>query len=151
MSVAYTTIGAVQGKIPGPVLTDALDDDADGNADTGLLDVIIQNASDAVDALICNRVATPLAAPPASVRSAALWFAVEEIYGRRQKELPKDFAVAIRSARDWLMAVRDGKQQLDATVAPVLMAASGGNPVVPGRVPVMGVANVYAAPGPDTY
>ena len=151
MSTAYTTIAAVQGKIPGPILTEALDDDGDGNADEGLLDTIIQNAADAVDALICNRIATPLATPPASVRNAALWFAVEEVYGRRQKELPKDFAVAIAGARAWLVAIREGKQQLDAAVAPVLAAGSGGNPVVPGRVPVMGTVNTYPVPGTGTY
>jgi hypothetical protein len=140
---AYTTTAAVEGKVPGPVLTDALDDDGDGRRDEGLLEAIIQNASDGVDALICNRVATPIATPPASVRNAALWFAVEEIYGRRQKELPKDFAKAIASARAWLEAVRAGKQNLDAAVPVVLAAGGGGQPAVPGRVPMSGSAKTY--------
>ena len=139
----------MQAKIPGPILDDALDDDGDGNRDAGLLDQIVQNASDAVDALICNRIATPVDPPPASIRNAALWFAVEEIYGRRQKDLPKDFAKAIGTARSWLEAIRDGSQQLDASVAPVLQASEGGQPFVPGRVPVL---PPVPSPGPDvTY
>ena len=101
-----------------------------------LLDQVVANASDAVDALICNRVACPVANPPASVRNAALWFAVEEIYGRRQRDLPKDFERAIATARKWLEAIRDGKQTLDASVPLVLQASEGGQPNVPGRVPM---------------
>ena len=139
----YTTVTAIQAKIPSPVLDDALDDDGDGNRDPGLLDQIIQNAADAVDALICNRVALPLAMVPASVRNASLWFAVEEIYARRGKDLPKDMATAITTARKWLEAVRDGKQQLDASAPIVLQAGAGGNPYVPGRVPITGSPTTY--------
>lgn len=141
---AYTTNAAIEAKVPAPVLNDALDDDGDGNRDAGLLDQIIANASDAVDAMICNRVTLPLADPaPASVRNAALWFTVEEIYGRRQAELPKTFAAAITEARKWLMAVRDGQQQLDASAPISLEAAEGGQPYVPGRVPVAGSSPNY--------
>jgi phage gp36-like protein len=134
--MAYTTQAAIEAKVPAPVLTDALDDDGDGERDAGLLDQIIANASEAVDALICNRVSCPVEAPPASVRSAALWFAVEEIYARRQKDLPRDFATAIATARKWLEAVRSGAQSLDAAVPTVLQASEGGQPAVPGRVPM---------------
>jgi hypothetical protein len=141
---SYTTQAAIQAKIPAPFLNDALDDDGDGNPDSGLLDQIIANAGDAVDAMICNRVTLPLTDdPPASVRIAALWFAIEEIYGRRQAEMPKAFAVAIAEARKWLEAVRDGKEQLDATAAIDLQANEGGQPYVPGRVPVAGFPPNY--------
>lgn len=140
----YTTTAAIEAKIPAPVLNDALDDDGDGVRDDGLLDQIVMNASDAVDALICNRVSLPIATIPASVRHAALWFAIEEIFSRRQKDLPKDAATAIAAARKWLEAVRDGKQQLDASSPIVLQAGSGGNPYVPGRVPVQGSPTTYS-------
>lgn len=136
MSVPYTTVAAVEAKVPAQILTDALDDNGDGQRDDGLLDTIIANAGDAVDAMICNRVALPLGTVPASVRNAALWFAVEDIYGRRQTELPKNFASAISTARKWLEAVREGGQQLDASAPIVLQAGEGGQPAVPGRVPM---------------
>jgi phage gp36-like protein len=141
--MAYTTTEAIQAKVPGPVLNDALDDNGDGLPDEGLLDQIIANAADAVDAMICNRVTLPLIEAPASVRNAALWFAVEEIYGRRQAEMPKDFATAIKAARGWLGAVRDGEQQLDANAPVTLKAGAGGNPYVPGRVPASGSPTTY--------
>jgi phage gp36-like protein len=141
--MAYTTSAAIEAKVPGQVLTDALDDDGDGQRDEGLLDQIIANASGAVDAMICNRVVLPLEAVPASVGNAALWFAVEDIYGRRQVELPKNFATAIKAARDWLEAVRSGKQQLDASAPIVLEANEGGQPYVPGRVPMPGSGTNY--------
>ena len=143
MSTAYTTAAAVEARIAPQVLTDALDDDGDGERDSGLLEQIIANASSTVDGMICNRVATPLDSPPASVVAAALWFTIEEIYGRRQMELPKNFATAIAAARAWLTAVREGKQNLDAATPVVLKAGGGGNPQVPGRVPVAGSATTY--------
>lgn len=133
--MAYTNQAAIEAKIPGPVLNDALDDDGDGQRDAGLLERIIANATDAVDAMICNQVVLPLASEPASVRDAALWFAVEEIYGRRQRELPKDFATAIAAVRKWLGEVRAGEQRLDAALARPSGAAAGSQPRVPGRVP----------------
>ena len=77
------------------------------------------------------------------VANAALLFACEEIYNRRQAEMPKSLVAAIETARQWLMAVRDGKQNLDASATLALSANSGGNPHVPGRVPLMGSATTY--------
>ena len=137
-NMPYTTQAAIQAKVPAQILTDALDDNGDGLPDAGLLDAIIANASDAVDAYLCNRIALPLPNPTASVRIAALWFAIEEIYGRRQAELPPEFAKAIANACTWLEAIRDGKQQLDATAPIVLQAAAGSQPAIPGRIPMGG-------------
>ena len=133
--MSYTTVEAITAKIPGPILDDALDDDHDGMRDDGLLDTIITNAQDQVDAFIGNRVSLPLTTIPAAVKTAALLFAIEEIYGRRQIELPKNYATAIASTRKWLEQIRDGKQTLDATAPLTLSANSGGQPRVPGRVP----------------
>lgn len=131
----YTTTAAIEAKIPAPILDDALDDDHDGQRDPALLDAIIANATDAVDAMIGNRITLPLTTVPAAVRTAALWFVIEEIYGRRQLDLPKNYATAIAANRAWLEQVRDGKQQLDNTAPITLQANSGGQPRVPGRVP----------------
>ena len=133
--MSYTTTTAIEAKIPAPILDDALDDDHDGQRDPGLLDAIIANATDAVDAMIGNRVTLPLATVPASLRTAALWFVIEEIYGRRQLDLPKNYAAAVASARKWLEAIRDGQQSIDSTAPLTLSANSGGQPRVPGRVP----------------
>jgi phage gp36-like protein len=143
VSDPYTTTAAIEAKIPGAILDDALDDNGDGQRDDGLLTTIIANATDAVDAMLCNRITLPLATVPASVKNAALWFAVEEIYGRRQAELPKNFAAAIKEARAWLEAIRSGRQQLDASVEITLVAGGGGQPAVPGRVPIPGSDTTY--------
>jgi phage gp36-like protein len=140
---AYTTVEAIEAKVPAPILDDALDDDKDGRRDAGVIEQVIANASEAVEAMICNRVALPLASVPASVRNAALWFAVEEIYGRRQAEMPEVYTKAVSAARAWLEQVRSGKEQLDATAPVVLKAGGGGNPYVPGRVPVAGSPTNY--------
>lgn len=131
---AYTTQAAIQAKVPPLILVDALDDDGDGDADAGLLDQIIANASNDVDAMICNRVALPLATVPASVSGAALWLAIADIYGRRQKEMPEDFKRRLRQVNDFLEKVRDGKEILDATATQAITSESGQRTYVPGRL-----------------
>jgi len=139
----YTTTAAIEAKIPAPILNDALDDNHDGLRDEGILDQIIANASLEVDAMICNRVPLPLATAPPSIAQAALLFACEEIYTRRQADLPKPLTTALETARAWLTAIRDGKQNLDAATALALNANSGGNPQIPGRIPIIGAPTTY--------
>lgn len=133
--MAYTTQADVEAKVSALVLDDVLDDNGDGQRDSGLLDQVIANASIEVDGFICNRVTTPVVTPPASVQSAALWFTIRDLYGRRQRDLPKDWAAAIAAVEKWLMAVRDGTQTLDFSSVGALTAAAGTDPRVPGRVP----------------
>lgn len=132
--MAYTTQAAVEGRVPPRILLDALDDDDDGQIDSGLMDRIIANASADVDLFIGNRVATPMTSPTSGVCAAALWFVIRDIYARRRDELPKEFADAIAAVTKWLMQVRDGEQTIDSTLGG-LVAAAGTNPRVAGRVP----------------
>lgn len=82
--MAYVTRAEVEAKIPPPELRDALDDDADGQEDSGLFDAIVASASLEVDGYLAGLFTVPFADPaPAKVRTAALVFVLYEIYVRR--------------------------------------------------------------------
>ena len=82
--MAYVQRAQVTAKIPAPILTDALDDDGDGKEDAGLLDQIILNASQMVNAPLSGIYNTPFPDPaPPAVSEAALIFTLEGIYARR--------------------------------------------------------------------
>ena len=134
----YITQAQIEAIVPPPVLTDALDDDQDGQRDPGMLDQIIANASNACDALICSRYAVPFATPPASLSRAALCLAVAMIYGRREvpdEKLPPE-AKEAKQWRDYLRQAGMGEVQLDIAATVPLLAQGGGNAYVPGRVPL---------------
>jgi phage gp36-like protein len=80
----YTSAQSLQSALPRQHLADALDDDRDGQPDEGLLEQIVADASNAVDACLAGRYAVPFATPPAAAKAAALVFACELIYDRRQ-------------------------------------------------------------------
>jgi phage gp36-like protein len=141
----YVTTAQVTAIIPAPVLRDALDDEGTGqlfeDPDSLLparLAQVLQNASDKVDAFCAARYSTPFASPPKAVVRAALCFAAAAIYARREvpeEKLPPE-AKESKRWEELLQKVQDGKASLDVALAPALGAAAGGNPFVPGRIPV---------------
>lgn len=82
--MAYLEESDLAAHIPPNFLTEALDDDNDGEADAGLLDLIIEEASLAVDAYLAGRYETPFTDPvPAIAGRAARVFTLESLYLRR--------------------------------------------------------------------
>jgi phage gp36-like protein len=111
----YTTQAEIEAKIPAAVLNDALDDDGDGTADTGVLDQVIALADGEVDGYLCGLFTVPFATPPAKVKAASFAFACEGIYQRRS--IPEDknpFAKLAAWWRNHLQEVGAGKLPFDA-------------------------------------
>lgn len=119
--MAYVTQAEVEAKIPPQTLRDQLDDDRDGVADDGLLDQIITNASDEVDAFLAGLFTVPFDDPaPKVVRSATLAFVCEALYARRLVGDSKNpFSTSAKSFRDMLKLIGTGKMQLASDVARV--------------------------------
>lgn len=114
----YVTREQLETEIPPQHLADAVDDDAEGGADTDRLDTILQRASDAVDAFLSSIYPTPFADPaPAACREAAFCFAGETIYARRG--ISSDDNPFTKRANDWrskLTLMGKGEQPLDANI-----------------------------------
>lgn len=101
-------------------LNDALDDDGDGQVESGLLDRLIFAASGAVDGFLQGRYLTPLNPVPALATEAALVFTIEKIYNRRkqgpnEKNPYEDRANVMRRR---LKDIADRKESLDAEEKP---------------------------------
>lgn len=112
--MAYTTQAKIESKIPPPHLNDALDDDRDGTADSGVIDTIIEVASTAVDALLAARYEVPFTTPPAMVQEAALIFACEAIYDRRQILDKNPYTARADDWRELLGKIGGGAGSIDA-------------------------------------
>jgi phage gp36-like protein len=142
--MGYVTKEHILAHVPLPELIDALDDGSSGELNEELLAKIIEDASEEADALVCSRYVTPFAEAPASIRRAAHAFAVELIYSRRRvPEEQNPFKKEANSWREHLRLVGRGERQLDAAAALPVKGNSGGNPFVPGRVPLSGSATNY--------
>lgn len=113
----YITLTDLQGLIPGPFLAQALDDDGDGQADPAVLNQVLADASQQVDAALGAK--APFSNPlPAKVVNAAKYFAVEQLYKRRGKPDENPFKDDIKAIRDDLAAVKAGTTTLTAKITP---------------------------------
>lgn len=81
--MAYTTQAKIEAKLPPQFLTQALDDDGDGSADSGLLDQIISVCSEEIDGILGQRFDVPFTTVPSIVASAALTLCLYTLYVRR--------------------------------------------------------------------
>lgn len=116
--MAYITQADLYGELPQAIVTDALDDDRDGAADSAVATLVCDGASEQVDGYLGVRYAVPLATPPALVLRAAKVFALETLYRRREI---KDFPLAgeAKQLRERLQLIATGELPLDAGTAQV--------------------------------
>jgi phage gp36-like protein len=115
--MAYLTQAQIETLIAPAHLNDALDDDGDGQPDTGLLAAIIAQADSAVDGYLAGLFTVPFVTVPAIVAQASLIFAAEMIYARRISPSEKNpFTPRADAWRDRLQLIGSGKLPLDAAV-----------------------------------
>jgi phage gp36-like protein len=109
--MAYFTFQQLNAVIPGQFATEALDDDGDGIVDA--FDEVLEEATVQVNASLEGRYELPLTGTiPAIVQEAAKCFGAELCYVRRNREVPKDLATRIATARKTLAKFSENKKQL---------------------------------------
>lgn len=115
---AYVTREQLETEIPPKHLADAVDDDAEGGADTDRFEAIAQQASDDVDGYLSSIYPTPFSEPiPAAVKAAAFVFTGERLYARRG--VSADDNPFTKRANDWrekLTKTGAGELPLDANI-----------------------------------
>lgn len=112
--MSYVTQSQIETEIPPLHLNDALDDDRDGTADSGLLANIISKAEQAVDAFLAGLYEVPFTTPPAAAREAAFVFSCEAIYARRQILDKNPYTDRANFWRERLEKIGNGELPLDA-------------------------------------
>ena len=119
--MAYTTQAKIQALVPAPHLIDALDDDRDGQSDDGLLDQIIANSDNAIDAYLQGLYTVPFSPVPAACAEASLVFSCEQIYSRRIDAFGRGnlnpFTARANFWRTRLEKIGNGELPLDADTA----------------------------------
>lgn len=115
---AYVTREQLETEIPPQHLADAVDDDAEGGADTDRFDTIAQQASDDVDGFLSSIYPTPFSEPvPAAVKAAAFVFCGERLYARRGVSADDNpFTKRANDWRDKLTKIGAGELPLDANI-----------------------------------
>lgn len=112
--MAYCTQAQIQTEIPASDLVNALDDDRNGVADTGLLDSIIALSDQEIDGLLGALYEVPFADPPALVRDASFIFTCERL--ARRRGVPDEhnpYGPRAKDIRARLQLIADGKSPLD--------------------------------------
>lgn len=116
--MAYVELTDLKGDIPDEFLTQALDDDGDGEADAGNWDAVANKASEDVDAFLESRFPVPFATPyPAVVKRSARIFALEKLYLKRGVQ-PNPWTKQADAMRDKLEKIGNGDEPLSAAVSP---------------------------------
>jgi phage gp36-like protein len=117
--MSYTTRAAVEAHIPPDFVVKALDDDNDGNEDTGVFAACLAAVEDEIDGYLEPRYSLPLASVPKMIATAALHLLCEALYARRGYGIDTDpknpFAGRGSSARALLREIRGGIVPLTTT------------------------------------
>ena len=116
--MAYTSQAEIEAVLPPKFLTDALDDDASGAADTGLLTAFLGVIDNEIDGMITPTVELPLATTPARIKTAALVLACEGLYRRRGiHDDANPWSKRAETVREDLVKVGRGELAIDADSA----------------------------------
>lgn len=110
-TVHYFDWTDLTGLIPEDFATQALDDDADGEAE--MWPTVRDAAADAVDAYLEGRYPTPISGEvPNLVKRSAVLFCAEACFIRREQGERFTHKAELASRRKSLEQIRDGKTQL---------------------------------------
>jgi len=113
--MAYVTMDDIEGMIPAAHITRGLDDDKDGEADTGAWDALETAVEDEINGLIAPACGPYSGTPPAVIRHAARVLACEALY-LRGGVLPDNnpWTAAAKGVRDLLARIGRGEVSLGA-------------------------------------
>jgi len=124
MGAPYVIMGDVAGRIPGPFLIQALDDNADGLADSEVWDQLAKDTAEEIDGALGKRYSVPFSNPlPAFVSRAAKVIVVDLIYKRRG-EAKNPYADEVAAVRKEMESISKGEEPLDPEQARAKPSAS---------------------------
>lgn len=81
--MAYISQADLKGMVPEEYLTEALDDDSSGVADTGMWDLVATAVDEEIDGRLAGRFEVPISPVPDVIKAAAKVLAANLLYKRR--------------------------------------------------------------------
>ncbi|MDD3885365.1 MAG: DUF1320 family protein [Victivallaceae bacterium] len=113
----YITRAQFLGIIPDAYIVEALDDDGDGVEDEGLFDIVAQDVADKIHGLLGGRFTVPFTGTvPPVVTSAAKWFFIAQVYGRRGVPEQNPYKKEAEASLELLTAIGKGEAPLSPAV-----------------------------------
>lgn len=116
--MAYCTQSQLESRIPPARMIEALDDNGDGEQDSGLWEKVEAAIAQEIDGILGQRYAVPFAPVPFAVALAAQALCADALFRRRgiTDEL-NPWAKEAREVRARLQRMATGKEPLEATLA----------------------------------
>ncbi len=115
----YADPADIEDLIPPELLVEALDDDADGEADAGRLQRLIAAAARLINGKLARRYRVPIdvtsgdgVSPAAWLKNATIYIAVSIAYGRRGMEERYPYKTELEDILEELQAIANGDQPL---------------------------------------
>lgn len=120
--MSYISIDDLRTLVPAHVMMELSDDDADGIADSAMIDGIINEACELVDGYLRGRYSLPFASTPTLITQSAKQIARYMLYERRPEgfELPPAVTDGRKIAIKNLEQIRDGKITLGVPAGELL-------------------------------
>ena len=112
--MSYVSADELKTLVPEHVMTQLSDDNADGNSDALMINVIIKEACETVDGYLRGRYTLPFANTPTLVSGIAKQIARYKLYERRPEgfDLPQAVRDGYTDALKMLVQIQDGKVTL---------------------------------------
>lgn len=127
MATPYVTMSQMNARLPAVFLVQALDDDRDGTADTGVWDAVATAVKEEIDGILGVRHTVPFSNPiPAAVTAAAQILAAEALYNRRgfSGEEQNPYAALAKQHRATLAKIAAGEIPLSPEIKRAAPSAS---------------------------
>lgn len=108
--MSYVSADELKTLVPAHVMTQLSDDNADGNSDALMINVIIQEACETVDGYLRGRYSLPFADTPTLVSGIAKQIARYKLYERRPEgfDLPQAVRDGYTDALKMLVQIQNG-------------------------------------------
>jgi len=107
--MAYATYADLTRKHDEQYLIQLSDDNADGVADTAVIDEAIAQADAEINARVSSRYAVPLTPTPALATSLSAVLAIGNLYARRGMDRPETVKDDVKAATGLLNRIGEGK------------------------------------------
>ena len=120
--MSYVSADELKTLVPEHVMTQLSDDNADGNSDALMINVIIKEACETVDGYLRGRYTLPFANTPTLVSGIAKQIARYKLYERRPEgfDLPQAVRDGYTDALKMLVQIQDGKVTLGVPAGEIL-------------------------------
>jgi phage gp36-like protein len=115
--MAYHTLEDLKNTVPEEIIIALSDDSMVGVVNETVVAALIASTDSLIDSYVSAQNSIPLTPCPAEIRDIACDITIYKLYKRRQEELSDTRRLAYKDAIRLLEQIRDGKHELNVSIA----------------------------------